>query len=976
MPRGEASGNRKSEEAGWAREIRETYLSALRGRGVAIRQAGCPASNHKGNQQKNDKMKKQISGTDIQVGENTPPEEDNQTTTLHEKKKIFFEVYKKYYFIEMTEYHKSRENCTNNFINFLERISDKMVEALKHGAYNINNLNTFFKEFIKNDTTYSNKSVSVGGNNSRMNNLTQSFLNIPDEEFPNGPSANHGSVQREDPLNSQANGSVTDLKKKKESTASAIVSEGKLKGKKNSKMDDLKEKRKKGPKKEEEIAGNSQEGNVPDTPFLKKNNGRRASNRINEIADNVIGVNADMCNLNHSIIDDWVQYGFMNYRKIMNSMKISCDVIDSKINQKMLIILKDTYLKEQETLMDTMKKKKSDFLKQVDLCKMYWKYFENSYSNSEKIRSDGIKDSKKIKCSWLCQRKYIKNVKELLKIQNDYLEIINSSVKTFFQLIEWKKNTIRDILCSYILLYKSFLNFYLNNMNILYDSILLEKNIEATQFQNLSSVTIIDDDDLIKEVSPFQLNDHCDSIPQLKKALSLIKSSIIFYNDEINVKSILCLFNSKIKGYLTSVGLFNKCVEGVIVITWDNFIHFFSDVEDAAPQWSYYMEDLEFKLVKCKTDYKKNALDTDKSESDSVTEGAAAGTAAEGMATAVEGEVEPSATADVAATTPRKHSRSTTPRNTSPSKTPPGNHSNQSKGKKGKDKTGGKDTSSVFSGGDAPEAASSTKNGDRDIGVNTSKRQSSDNCDANSSTINDEDDVEIQMKEKKKTLLISGWSFTFKCTTSYLTNVCYELLSNHLCSPYFEDENSFSNFSNIITNGEVKNDLLFMDEMASFYNAYMEGMSQDTKDKVIIKNKLVKTKNENLCRERMSVSDRDDLAGSRKGRSPSKASNMDDHRKKNRNSQPENLLYAFHKKKNELLKNVKGGDQEDGTTSERQEEDREHIGEDKQHHGPSQLDGKHQNDAVTEKSRKKSLNSNKRSHTRSTSSGKAKAQNK
>ncbi|GAB67223.1 hypothetical protein PCYB_112440, partial [Plasmodium cynomolgi strain B] len=632
-----------------------------------------------------------------------------------------------------------------------------MVEALKHGSYNINNLNRFFKEFIKNDITYYNKSVSVGGN-TRVNNLTQSFLNIQDEQMTNGEFANIGNVQGEDPLNSQANGSVDDLKKKKGSTASTIMNEGRSNEKKNNKMDSEEKKKKKKSKKGEgeEIVSNSLGEHLPgnNTPFLNKNYGKNASNKINEIADNVIDVNTDMSNLNHSIIDDWVQYGFMNYRKIMNSMKISCDVIDSKINQKMLIILKDSYLKEQENLIDAMKKKKNDFLKQVDLCKIYWKYFENSYSNSEKIRSDGIKDSKKIKCSWLCQRKYIKNVKDLLKIQNEYLDIINSSVKTFFQLIEWKKNTIRDILC---FLYKSFLNFYLNNMNILYDSILLEKNIDATQFQNLSSVTIIDDDDLIKEVSPFQLNDNCDAIPQLNKALSLIKSSIIFYNHEINVKSILCIFSSKISGYLTSVGFFNKCLDGVIVITWDKFIHFFSDVEDAAPQWSYYMEDIEFKLVKCKADSKRNSLDNDKRESDGVTEGVAA----------AEGEVEGSATTDVVVTTPKQHSRSNTPSNQQQSK-----NSNQSKGKKGKEKTktGGKDTSSVFSGADTPEGDTSTNSGNPDIGLNTSKREISDNCSATPSTINDENDVEIQMKEKKNAT--HQWMVLYLQMSNLVSNKC------------------------------------------------------------------------------------------------------------------------------------------------------------------------------------------------------------
>ncbi|CRG93916.1 conserved Plasmodium protein, unknown function [Plasmodium gallinaceum] len=714
-----------------------------------------------------------------------------------EKKQIFFEIYKKYYFIEMTEYHKSRENCTINFLNFLETLFEKMIEVLKHGSDNINNLNKFFKEFLKNDIAYF-KNVSYG--NSKINNLTQSFLNIPNEDNLSNQQININKKNE-----SKVNDSRTNIIKEGVSDNNPFNYNLK---EINNDMDNIEKRnyflkydniQKDTNEDEEKNIYKRENNNVEyldnlnkqNSHFLNRNSSRNSINKINEIVDNIIDINSDKSNLNYNVIDEWIKYGYMNYIKIISSMKVSCDLIDNKIYQKKLTLLKETYIKEQENLIEVFKKKKNDFLKQLDTCKNYWKYFENSYSNSEKIRSDGIKDSKKIKCSWLCQRKYLKNVKDLLVIQNEYLEIIYKCVKTFFQLMEWKKDTIRDILGSYILLYKSFLNFYLNNMNILYESVLQEKNIEKSHVDNLNSVTMMEDD-IIKPVIGFHFDENCNSIPILNNAINLIRKSVVFYNSQINVKSILCLFSSKIKGYLTSVGIFNKCVEGIIVISWDKFIHFFNNVEDTSPQWSYYLGDIEFKMVKNKKYQKKLSKEKNKKNVDT--------------------NEKKSDTNNIVKDNNEELRNEDNNKHTSP------------------------------------------KNNDDDIRVKSMKSELSDDITTNYNNTNENSDMEIQMKEKKKTLLINGWSFTFKCSTEHLTKVCFELLRNHLYSEYFQDENSFSHFTNIICNGEIQNDMLFGDEVANYYNINSEEKYVNTQNIFKYKSYLEKGLGKNLEKDDKSLS--------------------------------------------------------------------------------------------------------------------------
>ncbi|ETW47334.1 hypothetical protein PFMALIP_04683 [Plasmodium falciparum MaliPS096_E11] len=722
-------------------------------------------------------------------------------SSIHEKKRIFFEVYKKYYFIEMTEYHKSRENCTNNFLNFLERLTEKIIDELKHGTYNITNLNKFFKEFLKNDTTYF-KNLQFG--NTRMNNLTQSFLNITNDEYFTNNHLLESYRKRESNLSDKSdkpnineqNNDVMNNNDLKENNSHSKEKDHHDNNKKNKKNKNKNKNNKKetgnnnnnnnnNNKSNSSSSSNNNSNNsnssssssVQDTSFnnksknvekvcnekdihfLSRNNSKGWTNKINEIVDNIIDVNSDECNLSHEMIDEWVKYGLMNYLKVMNNMKINCDLIDNKIYQKKIVQLRDIYAKEQETLIEGLKKKKNDFLKQLDICKMNWKSFENSYSNSEQIRSDGIKDSKRIKCSWLCQRKYLKNVKDLLKIQYEYLDIVYLSVKSFFQLVEWKKNSIRDILCSYIHLYKSVLNFYLNNMNILYQSILEEKIIDKNQIDNLNSATIMDDD-LIKQDRPFHFDENCNNIPTLNNALNLIRKSILFYNKDINVKSILCIFTSKISGYLTSVGFFNKCTEGLIVITWDKFVHFFTDVEDASPQWSYFIGDIEIKMVKCKKNIQKNLNDN----------------------------------------------------------IPNNKKEEQNIGEPLDDKN--KEKSAELSHDNNINKKSEIKNvkdQDNDGKNKTNANDNSNNLPIDNSSNIEPEEMEIQMKEKKKTLLLSGWSFTFKCETQHLTNVCFQLINEHLYSEYFEEETCFYKFPKIIDNGEIKNDLQYNQEMDNFY---------------------------------------------------------------------------------------------------------------------------------------------------------------
>ncbi|SBT38099.1 hypothetical protein, conserved [Plasmodium ovale wallikeri] len=861
----------KGSKKGWVNELKGTYSNILNSgsRGMTYFSSSFLSDKNQGDDEKMCSGNSSGRGSypsDVYTDGNSIGGELN----FQEKKKIIFEVYKKYYFIEMTEYHKSRENCTFNFLKFLDRLNEKMVEALKYGTYNISNLNKFFKEFLKNDAAYY-RSISVG--NTRMNNLTQSFLNLPVEEdserrISEGTVNESGNTDGLTLHSLHTNNSRTNDFPNNTPYNSNTPSEGT-----NMHGSVLCERNECGEEKDKEGA-----------LFLKKMNVKSGFNKIDEIADNVINVDEDLSKPNHKIIDDWMQYGFMNYSKISNSMKITCDLIDNKICQKMLIILKESYTKEQENLIEGLKKKKNDFLKQIDICKNYWKFFENSYSNSEKIRSDGIKDSKKIKCSWLCQRKYLKSVKNLLKIQNEYLDIIYTSVKLFFQLIYWKKNTIRDILCSYILLYKSFLNFYIKNMNVLYDSILQEKNINISQFNNLNDMTIINSEDngIIKNISPFKFNPNCNTIPRLNYALNLINNSILFYNKNISVKSILCLFSSHIKGYLTSVGIFNKYVEGVIVITWDKFIHFFADAEDVSPQWSYYLDDVEFKILKTKPDQRADASrEPPKRETLEP-----AGTAK----SAAEGDVKVTAEGDAKVTA-----------------------EGAAEGDASTVKTLGME-------GNPPAHKSENENPE----LNTIKEEPANNCSTTHFNRRDNDDIEIQIREKKKTLLLSSWCFTFKCTTYHLTNVCFELLNNHLCSPYFEDENSFTNFINIISCGQVKNDLLFTEEIANFY---AKSFDQESTDKMgLVSNAGESEKGTstniinvgNAVREanqgRHAVDDDVRNAHSRHDKdtdgvvSRDVTANDSEHsHERDSPGRRRNLFNHFHKKKNFLMNNMKRG---------------------------------------------------------------------
>ncbi|SBS85067.1 conserved Plasmodium protein, unknown function [Plasmodium ovale] len=883
----------KGSKKGWVNELKGTYSNILNSgsRGMTYFSSSFLSDKNQGDDEKMCSANSSGRGSypsDVYTDGNSIGGELN----FQEKKKIIFEVYKKYYFIEMTEYHKSRENCTFNFLKFLDRLNEKMVETLKYGTYNISNLNKFFKEFLKNDAAYY-RSISVG--NTRMNNLTQSFLNLPVEEHSErrtseGTTTVNASGNTDGlSLNSlHINNSRTNDFPNNTPYNSNTPSEGT-----NTHGSVLCERNECGEMKDKEGA-----------LFLKKCNAKNGFNKIDEIADNVINVDEDLCKLNHKIIDDWMQYGFMNYSKISNSMKITCDLIDSKICQKMLIILKESYTKEQENLIEGLKKKKNDFLKQIDLCKNYWKYFENSYSNSEKIRSDGIKDSKKIKCSWLCQRKYLKSVKILLKIQNEYLDIIYTSVKLFFQLIYWKKNTIRDILCSYILLYKSFLNLYIKNMNVLYDSILQDKNINISQFNNLNDITLINSEDngIIKTISPFKFNPNCNSIPRLNNALNLINNSILFYNKNISVKSILCLFCSHIKGYLTSVGIFNKCVEGVIVITWDKFIHFFADAEDVSPQWSYYLDDVEFKIVKSKSDQRADAnREPLKRET-----------------------LEPAGTAEETAKETAKETAEETAKETAEetAKETAEETAKENAEETAKENAEGNAFIVRTHGMEGDPHAHKPENTNPEL--NTIKEESMNNCSTTLFNRKDNDDIEIQIKEKKKTLLLSSWCFTFKCTTYHLTNVCFELLNNHLCSPYFEDENSFTNFINIISCGQVKNDLLFTEEIANFYAKNFEHESEFTDKMGLVSNIGESEKGastnvinvDNAIRgdsQGHAVGDVVRNADSRHDKDTDGMVSRDDTANDSGDSHEHdspgrrNLFNNFHKKKNLLMKNMKRG---------------------------------------------------------------------
>ncbi|CXI66925.1 conserved Plasmodium protein, unknown function [Plasmodium berghei] len=692
---------------------------------------------------------------------------ENEEINISEKKKIIFEVYKKYYFIEMTKYHKSREKYTTNFLNFLEGLNDKMSEALKHGECNINNLNIFFKEFLKNDTNYY-KGTSLGSN--RINNMSKSFMSI---------TGNDGFCDQCHSTIDAENYNIIHCKKNNETSDSmkshdCFTNMDKQKNinqsnsKENNNTCDLKQKNYDSSKISEEtehVKTNMASGNIVSTTYERKNK----PNEMLLFLDKVIDVDANNYNYYHTIINDWAQFGFINYTKVMNNMKASGNLIDNEICQKFLVTLKDSYIKEEDNLMAKLKKKKNEFLKQIEACKICWKNFENSYSNSEQIRSDRIKNSKKIKCSWLCQRKYLKNVKNLIQIQIDYIEIICECIQIFFQLNEWKKNAIKYILCSYILLYKSFLNIYINNINILYDSILQEKNIEISQFNNLKTITDIDEynndsEQMIRQIHPFKFDKYKknDDIPKFQNALDLINNNIFFFSKEYNIRSMLCIFCSNIKGHLTNAGIFNKYIEGIFVITWDKFIHFFSNPNDVSPQWSYHIDDIEIKLIR--TDKNTNTENFNNDSKDK-----------QGNINGEENNIKkesndfpfPNSSQNIIHDSPKKEPI-------------PEEENNE-------------------------EKKAITKTSSNETSIDQFK-------------INN-DEIDVQIREKRKLLRISRWSFTFRCSTSHLTNVCYELMNNHLDSSYYkEDLSFFSNFFNIISNGEIRNDLLFTKEMANLYN--------------------------------------------------------------------------------------------------------------------------------------------------------------
>ncbi|CDU19026.1 conserved Plasmodium protein, unknown function [Plasmodium yoelii] len=664
----------------------------------------------------------------------------NEENNISEKKKIIFEVYKKYYFIEMTKYHTSREKYTTNFLNFLEGLNYKMSEALKHGEYNINNLNIFFKEFLKNDTSYY-KGTSLGSN--RINNLSKNFMNISGNDSFCDQCHSTINVENDNINYCKQSNETNDSMKSHDGFTN--IDKHQSNSKENNNSCDSKKKNydsskisidtdKKINEQTEHVKTNEANGNIVSTTYERKNK----PNEMLLFLDKVIDVDANNYNYYHTIINDWAQFGFINYTKIMNNMKASGNLIDNEICQKFLVTLKDSYIKEEDNLMAKLKKKKNEFLKQIDTCKMCWKHFENSYSNS-----------KKIKCSWLCQRKYLKNVKILIQIQINYIEIICECIQIYFQLNEWKKNAIKDILCSYILLYKSFLNIYINNINILYDSILQEKHIEISQFNNLKTITDIDEysndnEQMIRQIHPFKFdkNKKNDDIPKFQNALNLINNNIFFFSKEYNIRSMLCLFCSNIKGHLTNAGIFNKYIEGIFVITWDKFIHFFSTPNDVSPQWSYHIDDIEIKLIRID----KN---TENSNNDSKDK----------------------------------------------QRNPNDEENNEEK---------------------------------KTIPETTSDKTSIDQFKISNN------EIDVQIREKRKLLRISGWSFTFRCNTSHLTNVCYELMNNHLDSSYYkEDLSFFSNFFNIISNGEIRNDLLFTKEMANLYNNNNNNNNSNNNDEIL-----------------------------------------------------------------------------------------------------------------------------------------------
>ncbi|VTZ69314.1 conserved Plasmodium protein, unknown function [Plasmodium chabaudi chabaudi] len=854
------TNDKKASKSSWVKELQGAYSNILisGSKGISYLSSSFSGDQNLSSDDKTNVNRSRSNSESNSVGGKNGAQ--NEVASISEKRKIIFEVYKKYHFIEMTKFHTSREKCTTNFLNFLEGINEKMGEALKHGEYNIHSLNKFFKEFLKNDANYY-KSASLGSN--RGNSLSKSFMNMPsndsscdqcnanleaeNDHLPHYKKDNHigntmkshnyfTNIDRHKNINHSTSKEATNLYEYKKNNSNSSKMSGDSDKRINVQTDYAK--------------GNEPNSfcNIVPTTHEKKSK----PNEMLIFLDKVIDVDANNYNYYHTIINDWSHFGFINYVKVMNNMKASRSLIDNEICQKYIIILKDSYIKEEENLIAKLKKKKSEFLKQIDACKVCWKYFENSYSNSEQIRSDRSKNSKKNKCSWLCQKKYLNNVKKLIQIQTDYLEIICESIQIFFQLNEWKKSSIKDILCSYILLYKSFLNIYINNINILYDSILQEKNIEASQFNNLKTITDVDEynhdnEHMIRQIHPFKFDKYKknEDFPKFQNALNLINNNILFFSKEYNIRSTLCLFCSNINGHLTNAGIFNKYIEGILVITWDKFIHFFSNPDDSSPQWSYHINEIEIK--RARVIKSKKGANAENSNNDS------------------------------------------------------------------KDKHGNGEENNIKNGSDYFPSNSSQNMNDspkkepipedehgeekKDITETASDRSSIDQSKINNNELG------IHIREKRKLLRISGWSIIFRCNTPHITDICYELISNHLNSHYYkEDLSFFSNFFNIISNGEIQNDLLFTKEMN---NIYIQNNDDISTDKIGSGNSEENIKNHNIY-QNVSNNQPSSLSPEKNNGSQPYGKNMQNSWDKRYNeyysSSPNNSL-SFNKDNNKNIKN-------------------------------------------------------------------------
>lgn len=705
---------------------------------------------------------------------------------LDKERKEFFEVKKKYYFIEMTKFHQNRENCANNFLDLLEKSYDKMLEFLKRGTVEINMLQIFFKELIKNDSTYAKM---VTGANSKINNLTHSFLNLPSDHLLTSQQKLLGIKKPSSELQIKKTDKLLNDNIDKEQQSiqgnSTKDYENVEQSKNNKKKYTEKEKEKEDDDNDidhnsiNNLDSNNIENNEkkPKIYELQETNIIKSpSEEFEKTVDEMFNGGLPSSVVNHYSITDWISHSFMNYTKYASNMKLSCEMMDSHIFQNKLFLLKDTYLKEQELLIDGFKRKKYELVKQMELCRYYWKSFENSYMNSDRYKTDENNETKKSKCSWLCQRKYLKNVKLLLLLQKEYIEILSMSIKVFFQLEEWKKNSLRNMLSSYILLYRSFLGFYMNNLNTLYDSLLQEKSIEKAQFDNLNAETLFED--VLRPVESFTFDENCTSIPKLNYALDVINKNSELFDPNISLKSVLCLFSAPISGYLTSVGIFNKMVEGILVISWDRFIHFFASKEDSSPQWSYNLNDIDFKIVKSKRNKKTSTTNKE-----------------EGKATTTE---------------------TTTATNTLHEKQKNVDLSLEERNKEIMDKKKQRKSSYISS---ASSNASSSKEKE-----NSQEKEKE----------KEEQPWEICLREKRKTLLISGWSLSFTCDTSHLTKVCFELLKNHLNSQCYQKQDPFTHCMQLVGSGEIMNDLSNTHNFSEFVILYQdlpEGTSLHNEDK-------------------------------------------------------------------------------------------------------------------------------------------------